>query len=363
MKFLNSAIQQRLAQIYGWRRLRITLVAALVWGLVLSLIFESSTLSVLTRTVIIGLIALSVFGFFEWWPRQLPRGVARWVLQVLGVAISVPLTVSMYYLATSETGVLPFEEGGTRLVGFTVLTVTGMLFAPWFAMSALLRQRDESVRSQAQIFERERGKLERAAVDARLRFLQAQIQPHFLFNTLANVRELVESGSAQAPIVLDRLITYLRAAVPRLDEKAVTLDRELELVHAYLELMQMRMPDRLKFTINTKVDGKSIFCPPLTILTLVENAVRHGIDPSEEGGRIEVDVHLHDDEQEPFCHICVRDTGVGLGATIGSMGTGLATLRERLQLAYGNEATLELREREPNGLIATLTFPARRYLS
>lgn len=329
----------------------------------MSQIFESSTLSVLARTVFIALFALTVFGLFEWWPRWLPSSVARWVLQVIGVAISVPLTVSMYYLATSETGVLPFEEGGTRLVGFTVLTVTGMLFAPWFAMSALLRQRDESVRSQAQTFERERGKLERAAIDARFQFLQAQIQPHFLFNTLANIRELVESRSTQAPIVLDRLITYLRAAVPQLDEKSVTLDQELKLVRAYLELMQMRMPDRLQFSINNDSDGEPVFCPPLTILTLVENSVRHGIDPSEEGGCIEIDVQVHDHEHEPFCHISVGDTGVGLGKTIGGMGTGLATLRERLQLAYGDEATFQLHEREPHGLVAELAFPARRHLS
>ena len=321
--------------------------------------FVSSTLSVVGRTLGIGLIALSVFGLFERWPRRLPRGVARWVLQVLGVAVSVPISVSVYYLATSETGVLPFWEGGTRLTGFMVLTVTGMLFAPWFAMSALLRQRDQSVRRQAQAFERERGKLERAAVDARLRFLQAQIQPHFLFNTLANVRELVESGSPQAPIVLDRLITYLRAAVPRLDEATITLERELELVRAYLELMQMRMPDRLQFFITAEIDDESVCCPPMTVLTLVENAVRHGIDPSEQGGRIQVDVQVHDQ----LCHITVGDTGVGFDTAVGGLGTGLATLRERLQLAYGAEVRLELRERTPHGLVAELQFPARRTLS
>jgi len=352
-------MQQALAPPFGWRRLRITLVASLVWGLWLSLVFESSTLSVVGRTLAIGLIALSVFGFFERWPRRLPAGLARWVLQVLGVAFSVPFTVSVYYLATSETGVLPFREGGTRLMGFTILSVTGMLFAPWFAMSALLRQRDESVRNQAREFERERGKLERAAIDARLRFLQAQIQPHFLFNTLANVRELVESRSAQAPIVLDRLIIYLRAAVPRLDEAAITLARELELVGAYLELMQMRMPDRLQFSIEAEADVESVCCPPMTILTLVENAVRHGIDPSEEGGWIKVDVQVHEQQ----CHIMVGDTGVGFANTAEGLGTGLATLRERLQLAYGTEAKLELRERKPHGVVAELNFPARRRLS
>jgi LytS/YehU family sensor histidine kinase len=363
MKLSGTSMQQRLARTFEWRRLRITLIASLAWGLLLSLIFESPTWSLLARTLAIGLVALSVFGFLEQWPRRLPAFLARWVLQVLGVAISVPFTVSVYYLATSETGVLPFWEGGGRLTGFMILTVTGMLFAPWFAMSALLRQRDESVRSQAQAFERERGKLERAAIDARLRFLQAQVQPHFLFNTLANVRELVESGSTQAPIVLDHLITYLRAAVPRLDEAAIPLGQELELVRAYLELMQMRMPDRLKFSINTEANDDSVCCPPMTILTLVENAVRHGIDPSVEGGSIDVDVQVCEHENEQQCQITVSDSGIGLGTAVGGLGTGLATLRERLQLAYGTKATLQLRERKPHGLIAELVFPARSRLS
>lgn len=347
--------QPGLARIFGPRRLRVVLIATVLWGLFLSLIFESSTLSVLGRTISIGLVALLVFGLLERWPRRLPGWLARWVLQVGGVAFTVPLTVSVYYLATSETGVLPFWEGGLRLVGFMILTVMGLLFAPWIAMSALLRQRDESVRSQALAFERERSELERTALDARLRLVQAQVQPHFLFNTLANVRELVVSGSAQAPAVLDSLIAYLRAAVPRLDEPAITLGQELELVRAYLDLMQMRMPDRLQFSIRYEQEHRSLRCPPMTLMTLVENAVRHGIDPSEDGGRIEVNVNVENQR----CRVRVGDTGVGLQQQAGGLGTGLSTLRERLQLAFGNEATLRLEAQEPHGLVAELEFPAQ----
>ena len=348
--------QQGPARIFGPRRLRVVLIATVLWGLFLSLAFESSTLSVLARTVSIGLVALLVFGLLEQWPRHTPRWLARWVLQVAGVALAVPLILSVYYLATSETGVLPFWEGGTRLVGFMILTVTGLLFAPWIAMAALLRQRDESVRSQALAFERERSELERAAMDARLRLLQAQVQPHFLFNTLANVRELVVSGSAQAPAVLDSLIAYLRAAVPRLDEPAITLGQELELVRAYLDLMQMRMPDRLQFSIKSDQEHRSLHCPPMTLMTLVENAVRHGIDPSEEGGRIEVNVKVENQR----CRLRVSDTGVGLQQQADGLGTGLSTLRERLQLAFGDEAKLRLEAQEPHGLVAELEFPAQR---
>jgi sensor histidine kinase YesM len=240
--------------------------------------------------------------------------------------------------------------------GYGLLTGTGILLAPWVAMSALLRARDEVVRNQAVAFERERGELERQALDARLRLLQAQVQPHFLFNTLANVRELVDSGSSQASAVLNSLIAYLRAAVPRLNEPATTLGQELDLVRAYLELMHMRMPDRLQFEIHADDAARALRCPPMTLLTLVENAVRHGIDPGEEGGRIEVRVRVQDGR----CRAQVIDTGVGLRNSGESLGTGLSTLRERLELTFGGDARLRLVTQEPRGVRAEVDFPARQ---
>jgi LytS/YehU family sensor histidine kinase len=232
----------------------------------------------------------------------------------------------------------------------------GVLFAPWMALGAMVRQRDALARHQALSFQLERSELERQALDARMRLLQAQVQPHFLFNTLANVRALVRAGSPQAPAVLDSLIAYLRAAVPRLDEPTTTLAQELELVHAYLELMHMRMPDRLQFTLHADEAAAGLRCPPMTLLTLVENAVRHGIDPSEEGGRIEVSVTLRDGR----CFARVVDTGVGLQHTDDGLGTGLSTLRERLQLAFGGDAQLRLSGLVPHGLCAEVEFPAQR---
>src|SRR6185436_20669212 len=127
-----------------------------------------------------------------------------------------------------------------------------------------------------------------------------------------------------------------------------TLGQELELVRAYLELMRMRMPDRLEFAVNVDTQANALQCPPVTLLTLVENAVRHGIDPSEEGGRIDIDVRLRDAR----CSVRVRDTGVGLQPTSRGLGTGLSTLRERLQLTFGNDAHLHLSEVQPHGVCA-----------
>ena len=240
--------------------------------------------------------------------------------------------------------------------GFGGLTALGIFISPWVALGALVRQKDALARHQALAFELERSELERKALDSRLRLLQAQVEPHFLFNTLANVRELVDSGSPQASAVLASLIAYLRAAVPRLHEPTTTIGQELDLVRAYLELMHMRMPDRLQFALHADDAALALRCPPTTLLTLVENAVRHGIDPSEEGGRIEVRVKVRDGR----CLAQVSDTGVGLQPSGDGLGTGLSTLRERLQLFFGGDAQLRLSSLEPHGVCAELDFPAQR---
>jgi sensor histidine kinase YesM len=134
-----------------------------------------------------------------------------------------------------------------------------------------------------------------------------------------------------------------------------TLATEVDLARAYLDLMQMRIPDRLQYVIHLDPAAARLNCPPMTLLTLVENAVRHGIDPSEEGGRIEVEVRRVGDR----CRIVVRDDGVGLQPESRGLGTGLAALRERLQLVFGEAARLRISARHPRGVLAELEFPAR----
>lgn len=343
-----------LALLLGWRRVLAVAIAATLWGLLVSLGFTIPTYIVVGRTLLIACVLLLVFGLLEQWPRQLPPWFARWVLQVLGVAIAVPLTVLALYIYTT-TGEVALWQDKQRLSGLATLSVSGLLFAPWFAAAALLRQRDSTVRSQALTFQLERERLERRALDARLRLLQAQVQPHFLFNTLANVRELVDSGSSQASAVLGSLIAYLRAAVPRLNDPDSTIRQELELLRAYLDIMHLRMPDRLQYSLQADDAALVLRCPPTCLLTLVENAVRHGIDPSEEGGRIDVRIHLRNGR----CLARVSDTGVGLHAGSAGLGTGLATLRERLQLSFGPSATLSLVAQQPHGVCAELDFPAQ----
>ncbi len=344
------------ARLFAWRRLRYTLIAAFLWSLLLNFGWTSSYASLLFRTLLIGVVLMLIFGLFEQWPRRLPRWLARWVLQVVSIAFSLPFIVAIIYYLSTPGDAPPFYLDSDRMDGYSVLTGTGLLFAPWVAMSALMRDRDSQVRNQAITFERERGELERKATDARMRLLQAQVQPHFLFNTLANVRELVDSGSPQASAVLNNLIAYLRAAVPRLQDPFTTIGQEVELVRAYLELMHMRMPDRLQFAIDVDDTALELRCPPMTLMTLVENAVRHGIDPSEVGGRIDVDVRIKDGRVRAQ----VLDTGVGMRSAGKGLGTGLTTLRERLQLEFGGDAHMQLLALEPQGVSAEVYFPAHK---
>lgn len=338
--------------VFGWRRVRTVAIVGALFTLLFSFGWNAPMWQLVARVFGVGFALLLVFGLFELWPRRLPKWIARWALQVVAVGATVPLAFFVAFLLTTAAGAPPFWKTD-RLEGFMTFTFLGMLVAPWTALAALLRHREARVEKQAIDFELERSEMARQALDARMRLLTAQAQPHFLFNTLANVQALVEAGSPRAPKLLQSLSEYLRAAVPRLDGSANTLGQELELVRAYLELMQMRMPDRLTFALHVDPNLHLLSCPPMTLLTLVENAVQHGIDPTEEGGRIEV----HAERLEcGRCRLRVVDTGAGLQATGGGLGTGLAALRERLLWAYGAGATLALKDFTPHGVEATIEF-------
>ncbi len=343
-----------LRRVLGWRRVRYPLGAATLLGLLLMSGWKDHYWVLFGRLFFIALIGTLAFALFERWPARMPRRIARWVVQVVSVAAVIPLAAFVAYVATTQGDPVPFWQDSDRLTGFGFMTFMGVLLGPWMAVSALIGQITGEAQRQALAFELERSKLERDALDARMRLLQAQVEPHFLFNTLANVRELVDSGSAQASSVLDSLIDYLRAAVPRLHDAATSLDQELQLVRSYLDVMRMRMPDRLNFALHVDSDAASLQCPPMSVLTLVENAVRHGIDPAENGGRIDVFARIDNNR----CRIEVRDSGVGLRAGSNGLGTGLATLRERLHLVFGGDANLHVVAVEPHGVCARLDFPA-----
>lgn len=339
----------------GWRRLLLALGVSALFGAANSLPATMPPAHVtMGHALVVGLMAVLAFGLFEQRPMRLPAWLPRWVLQLVGIVVAIPAGVLLAHSISMAIDIHAAHEK-PQMMGLIVLFVEGLLFGPWIALGAMVRQRELFARNQALVFELERSELERKALDARLRLLQAQVEPHFLFNTLANVQALVDAGSSQASKVLASLIAYLRAAVPRMHAQAATIDDELALVRAYLELMQMRMPDRLQFALHVDPAAAKLQCPPMTLLTLVENAVRHGIDPSEVGGHIDVEVSVRDDR----CFVRVSDTGVGLQRSASGLGTGLSNVRERMQLAFGGDAQLRLIEVEPHGARAELSFPAR----
>ena len=348
---MNPALDRFIASL-SLARVLVAIVLAVLAATLLSPAFVTPYPVLLGRMLVISLLLLLVFSGAGLWEVS---WAPRWLVQVVAVVLAAPVATYLVYLPSVQGQ--PFEvfshEGRTS--GFVLITATVLVVAPLLALGALYRERDAQARNQALTFALERSQLERQALDARLRLLHAQIEPHFLFNTLANVQALVESGSAQAGPVLKSLIAYLRAAMPRLDDRHATLGDEVALVRAYLELMLMRMPDRLTYTIDVPADLLGERFPPMALITLVENAIRHGIDPSEQGGRIELRAWR---EADGTMCVGVADSGVGLHDS-ATPGTGLANLRERLAMFFGSGARLELAEHPPHGVAVTLSCPPK----
>jgi sensor histidine kinase YesM len=333
-------------------RLGITLVAALTITLILNPIFLTPFVELLGRSVFVGMTLLVAFTLAGLWH---PVWLPKWVAQMVAVGIAAPLATLAVYVLKVEGDWHAFFGSEARVSGFLFLSGSALFIGLLLALGALYRERDAQARAQALQFALERETLERQAADARLSVLQAQIEPHFLFNTLANIQTLIESGSPRAVPVFKSLIAYLRAAMPKLHQATATLGNEEGLVRSYLELMLMRMPDRLNFQIDIAPELREMRFPAMALLTLVENAVRHGIDPSEEGGTIQVRAWREGDT----VLATVVDTGMGMNET-ASPGTGLANLQQRIVGFYGADASLDLSDNSPSGLCAELRFTMPR---
>ena len=191
---------------------------------------------------------------------------------------------------------------------------------------------------------------------ARAQLLQAQVEPHFLFNTLAHLRRLAHTDPGAARAMLADLRRYLAAALPDLRQAETPLARELELVRAFLALHQRRIgPERLTLRFEVAPGLEHVVVPSTCLLTLAENAIKHGIGPQVEGGEICVRVGLDPELADTLC-LEVADTGVGMAASSGG-GTGLATLRARLAAAFGPAGKLSLHLNQPRGLVARVQLP------
>jgi Histidine kinase len=203
----------------------------------------------------------------------------------------------------------------------------------------------------------ESEQLKRQVVEARMAAMQAQVEPHFLFNTLASIDHLIETDPARASTMQKNLIALLRASMPTMRENhpaAHNLGREMAVIRPYLEILKVRMEDRLQTEINVPEGLLSADFPSMMIQSLVENAIKHGLEPKPEGGLLSVRAEIVHGKLA----VTVADTGLGFGkaATAGT-GIGLANIRERLQLLYGNKASMTVAENPPSGTLVTLTVP------
>ena len=279
-------------------------------------------------------------------------GWKRYAALALAIVLTAPLAAALRFayieLAFPEPPTL--EEYPMLMLRFWTryaeLAALGTLVVEFY------RHETRSVEAMHRA-EIDRQALDREMAEARLQVLQAQIEPHFLFNTLANVRRLYQTDAARGRSMLDHLMRYLEVALPRMRESRSTLASEVTLIESYLEVQRIRMGRRLAFEIDVPVELRPLEVPPMMLLTMVENAIKHGLNPLPEGGSLRVQARR---EGELLC-IDVADSGRGFHATSGG-GTGLANIRARLSAMHGDAASLALAENYPRGVTSTLRLPA-----
>lgn len=200
--------------------------------------------------------------------------------------------------------------------------------------------------------------VERQLVLARLKTLQAQLEPHFLFNVLANLDALIASDAARARMLLAHLNRFLRASLAATRAEVTSLADEFVLLDALLAIQQVRFGERLRYAFDLPDDCRALRVPPMLVQPLVENALKHGVEPLPEGAAVHVEAWL-EASGEDSQHVVIRvaDDGAGFHADTGADGVGLMNIRERLRVRYGDAASLTLAEGVPRGVVATLRLP------
>jgi sensor histidine kinase YesM len=260
------------------------------------------------------------------------------------------------YLAGSLIGPLIVELCLSVKIVFPTFAIRNVVFALTFGVVAsYIFYSLAHFRTSAELIQKERfNRLasEKEALEARLRLLQAQIEPHFLFNTLSNVLSLIDTNPAQSKSMLSDLIQYLRTSLSRTLPAVTTLGQEADMIRAYLDIQKVRMGDRLSFTIELPDALNQFPFPPMLLQPIVENAVEHGLSPRVEGGTIKVKAS----ERNSAVRIEICDTGNGF-PTIEKSGVGIANVKERIRLLYGDKGSLVIEENMPHGVRAMIEVP------
>jgi signal transduction histidine kinase len=296
-----------------------------------------------------------------WRPRREAAGIVCALL--LGVLLAWSLTPFVRTGGQPTQGQASAElqaeqERDNRLVNLVIWFPVLVWLAGPFDLAAYFRQR-RMLREAALQAEAERYKHQRNEVEVKLAVLASQVEPHFLFNTLSGVRAAMLSDPDRGIVMIDHLIDYLRSTIPQLraDRAStfVTLGSQCDSVRAYLGVIAARMP-RLRTEVSCAPELRAALIPPLMLISLVENAVKHGIEPRKGPARIRVTAASRELNGVRMLELSVIDDGIGFSASSGS-GIGLANIRERLKHLYGGAAALELRTGEECGVVASIVLP------
>jgi signal transduction histidine kinase len=320
-----------------------------------------------------ALLAANVFGvvlalgmvFALFYYRLLQRFWRRLAASLFATALTGMLTGTAVRMLSSGTPLAGLADELLNELPRALAAALGVLVVvalPMLVVGALRAGQYEAMAARYRA-EADGAATARELAESQLRLLRAQIEPHFLFNTLGAVQQLAAHGAPRAAALTADLIDFLRASMDEIRNDRATLAEEFGLVGSYLKVMETRLGPRLRFTLHLPPDLAGVRIPGMLVLTLVENAVKHGIEPALRGGEIGVEASRDDG----VLRIRVRDSGAGMPAAADAGGTGLRgcglggsgldNIRSRLRLAYGDAAGLSLEGVHP-GTVAELTLPA-----
>jgi Histidine kinase len=320
---------------------------------------ETAALAAVMLALVLALLAFHVVGaeYLKQWVAEATgqvdeQGKRKRMVMSVGVVVSTPDEPA----SAPPSGRPPELSPMARTMNGLSSALTTFWLGGGAGLWARRRER-QGLASLARERELAHAQAQRREAELQLSVLAAQVEPHFLFNTLAGVRSAIATDPARASDMIDHLVDYLRASIPRLRSSVgsdATLGGQLEIVRAYLGLMAARMP-RLQWDVRAAPELLALPCPPLMLISLAENAVKHGVEPKIGPVRIEVLAQRHG---AGMLEITVADDGAGFadGAAAGS-GLGLTNIRERLQQMYQGRAALVLKARAEGGVAATLTLP------
>jgi len=322
-------------------------LGALLIGVKPSMSFSEA---LVLANILLASLGVALTGVWFGYRRHQGKPLWRTALAITALAAAGAVCGALVAKVTSGKGLQGIgPEEMVRFVSIGILA--GLIVAAFVVGATWIRMREARAREATLKAEAERERFAKRTAEAELKLLQAQVEPHFLFNTLANLRYLVQTASKDALPMLDHLIDYLRTALPEMRADGSTVAREAALARAYLEIIRIRTGGELDFRVEAPAELAEHALPSLMVMSLVENAVKHGIAPIGRG-RIEVRFTRAGGR----LRVEVEDDGRGVASEPGN-GVGLANIRERLAVLFGETATLRLEPAGEAGALATLEIP------